>query len=91
MSAASRSEWQVAAILSDVTSVRLMVSMPEGERVPARLTAGTALLAEAQSCEVRVPFRLAHRASWLMTQSQVSDAELRYLATGELEGGDNAE
>ena len=38
--------------------------------------------------ELCVPTSLLHRARWLVNQLPASDAELRFLATGELPTGD---
>ena len=45
----------------------------------------TALAAgvESEFC-LLVPKDLAHRARWLLDRSDISEAELRFLATGEL-------
>jgi hypothetical protein len=51
----------------------------------------TSLLGEARRCEIRVTSELAHRARWLMSQAQFTDAELNFLATGELDGADDAD
>ena len=68
-----------------------MVALFRTEGVPAEVVSDTSLLGEARHCEIRVPPELAHRARWLMSQAQFTDAELTFLATGELDGGDNAE
>jgi hypothetical protein len=68
-----------------------MVVLFRAEGVPAEVISDTSLLGEARRCEIRVPPELAHRARWLMSQAKFTDAELTFLATGELEGGDNAE
>jgi hypothetical protein len=61
-----------------------MVDLFRGEGLPAKLISGNPLFGDAQACEVRVPPELEHRARWLLSQAQFTDAELTYLATGEL-------
>ena len=92
MSSTSNSEWQVAATLSDNASAQMMATLFRAEGVPAEVIGITPpFLGEAGLFEIRVPVELLHRARWLMKQSQVTDAELTFLATGELESGVNAD
>ena len=91
MASTSGSGWDVVATFSDVASAHVMVALFRGEGVPAEVVSDTSLLGEARRSEVRVPPALARRARWLMSQAQFTDAELTFLATGELKGGDNAE
>jgi hypothetical protein len=91
MSMTSNSGWDVVVTFSDVPSAHAMAVLFRAEGVPAEVVSDTSLLGEARRCEIRVPSELAHRARWLMSQAQFTDAELTFLATGELEGGDNAE
>jgi hypothetical protein len=91
MSSTSNLTWSVVATFSDVASAHAMVALFRAEGVPAEVVSDTSLLGEARRCEIRVPPELAHRARWLMSQAQFTDAELTFLATGELESGDNAD
>lgn len=68
-----------------------MLDLFRGEGVPAAVISDTSLLGEARRCEIRVPPELAHRARWLMTQAQFTEAELTFLATGELNDGSDVE
>jgi hypothetical protein len=88
---ASNLTWDVVATFSDVASAHAMAVLLQGEGVPAKIFSDTTILGEARHCEIRVPSELAHRARWLMSQAQFTDAELTFLATGELDGSDNAE
>jgi len=87
----SNSTWQVVAAFSDVASAHATATLFRAEGVPAKIVSDTSLLGEARGCEIQVPRELVHRARWLMSQAQFTDAELTFLATGELEGSDNAE
>jgi hypothetical protein len=87
--AATDQEWQAVACLSDVPSAQVLAQRLIFEGVPARVMSDPQLLGEGRSCEVQVPSVLAHRARWLMSQAQFTDAELTFLATGELEGNEN--
>jgi hypothetical protein len=91
MSSTSNLAWVGVATFSDVLSAQVMAVLFRGEGVPAEVLSDGPLLGEARCCEIRVPSELAHRARWLMSQAQFTDAELTFLAAGKLEGGDNAE
>jgi hypothetical protein len=91
MASTSNSDWDVVATFPDVPSAHVLAVLLRAEGVPAELVSDTSLLGEARRCEVRVPSELVRRARWLMSQAQFTDAELTFLATGELDGDDNAE
>jgi hypothetical protein len=91
MSFTSNLAWDVVVTFSDVPSAHAMAVLFRAEGVPAEVISDTSLLGEARLCEVRVPPDLAHRARWLMSQAQFTDAELSFLATGELDGADSAD
>ena len=91
MATTSDLAWDIVATFSDVPSAQAMAILFRGEGVPAEVISDTSLLGEARLCEIRVPPDLAHRARWLMSQAQFTDAELTFLATGELDGADNAD
>jgi hypothetical protein len=88
MSAKPNSNWEVIASLSDLPSAHALAMHLEAEGVLALVTSDTQLLGEARACDVRVPSDVAHRARWLLSQSQCTDEELRYLATGRLDETD---
>jgi hypothetical protein len=91
MSSTSSLAWDVVVSFSDVPSAHAMAVLFRAEGVPAEVVSDTSLLGEARRCEIRVPQELAHRARWLMSQAQFTDAELSFLATGELDGTDSAD
>ena len=91
MSPSSNLTWDVVATFSDVPSAHAMVVLFREEGVPAEVVSDTSLLGEARRCELRVPAELVRRARWVMSQAQFTDAESTFLATGELDGADNAE
>lgn len=88
--AASGQKWQAVASLSDVPSAQVLAQRLIFEGVPARVMSDPQLLGEGRGCEVQVPSVLAHRARWVMSQAQFTDAELTFLATGKLGGDDSA-
>lgn len=79
-------EWRAIASLSDVPSAHILAQRLIFEGVPARVMSD-AHLGECRNCEVQVPGTLAHRARWLLAESQFTDDELNYFATGELGKG----
>jgi hypothetical protein len=79
------------ATFSDVASGHVIVTLFNREGLPAELILGNPLLGDANGCEIRVPHELAHRARWILSQAELTDAELTYLATGELGDADSSE
>jgi len=91
MTTTSDLAWEVVATLPDVASAHVLATMIRDEGVPAIVVTDSSLLGEARRSEVRVPPGMARRAHWLVSQAQFTDAELTFLATGELGGDDKAE
>ena len=91
MASSSKSAWDVVATVPDVQSAHVLLVLLRTEGVPAEVLSDTPLLGEARRCEIRVPSEMAHRARWLISGAQFTDAELTFLATGELGGDENAE
>lgn len=61
-----------------------MAVVLDSEGVPARVESSKLVAGiESQHC-VLVPASLAHRANWVLADSDLTDAELDYLATGKL-------
>ena len=79
------------ATLSDVSSGHVIVTLFNREGLPAELILGNPLLGDANACEIRVPREAAHRARWILSQAEFTDAELTYLATGELGGAEETD
>ena len=84
-------DWPVAALFSDLASAQVIVGLLEWEGVPTHLVVGNPLLGQLQGCEIYVPPELLHRARWILASAPFSDAELTFLATGELDGGEKIE
>jgi hypothetical protein len=77
-------EWQHFETLPDQGSAQVRVGMLERGGVPAKVVTDGPLPGLETGYHVFVPAALIHRAKWLGAQAPVSDAELDYLATGEL-------
>jgi hypothetical protein len=80
----SDSSWQWLMTVYDTLSAQVVAERLNGEGVPTRVQTDSPLFGVARTCEIFVPTELLHRARWLLASSQFSDAELSYLATGQL-------
>jgi hypothetical protein len=86
--AVSREEWQKFEEFSDRGSAEALAVVLECEGVPTRIESfGLVAGIEARHC-VMVPASLAHRAKWVLADSDLTDSELDYLATGKLTDGE---
>jgi hypothetical protein len=59
------------------------------EQVPCRVASNETLPGLATEFAVLVPVELLHRAQWILQQTNFSEEELTYLATGELPDGND--
>jgi hypothetical protein len=91
MASIKNSVWEVVATFSDVASGHVIVTLFNREGLPAKLILGNPLLGDANGCEIRVPREVAHRARWILSQAEFTDAELTFLATGELGASEGVE
>jgi hypothetical protein len=76
--------WQSLMTVFDTLSAQVVAERLNAEGVPTRVQTDSAILGAARMCDILVPAELLHRAQWLLASSQFSDAELSYLATGQL-------
>ena len=71
---------------ADVASATAAASYLEQNGVPSRVEGGSPNVDLSPVAYVLVEGHLAHRARWLLAQqSNISDAELEFLATGKLD------
>jgi len=77
-------EWQPFLSFADRGSAQAFVALLESADVPTWLRAGALVAGVETNFCLLVPRKLAHRARWVLADSDFSEAELRYLATGEL-------
>jgi hypothetical protein len=81
---ANKKDWQPFQTFSDRGSAEALAAVLEAEGVPARVTSSRLVAGiETRHC-VLVPSSLAHRANWVLADTELTDAELDYLATGKL-------
>jgi hypothetical protein len=84
----TRERWQPFRTFFDRGSAEAMVVVLEAEGVPARVeSSGLVAGIEARYC-VLVPSSLAHRAKWVLADTDLTESELDYLATGKLSDGE---
>ena len=91
MTAPPLNEWTLVEQFPDLVSAGAYVARLQADGVPAEIRADTSLLGEFRLADVVVPAHLAHRARWVVSHWQVSEAELIRLAMGEVEGEPEAE
>jgi hypothetical protein len=81
--------WRCFAVYDNEITAGLVAEFLTRNYCPAEVAARP--FPELQvGVQVVVPGELLHRARWLCSQSDVSDAELLYLSTGELQGGESS-
>jgi hypothetical protein len=76
--------WVEFRKLSDPASAEALVELLIKQGVPARVAAAPALPGMAGDYSISVPSGLLHRARWIAPEWPYDDAELAYLATGDL-------
>lgn len=78
-----RIEWEAFGIFPHHLAAHIVAGLLENEGVPTIVTAWTAFPGVA-SATLWVPGYLMHRARWIAALPPPGDAELLFLATGEL-------
>ena len=81
----SDGQLQIASC-GEEASAEALAGMLRAGGVPAIVQVVSPVPGIVEEVQVHVPASLAHRARWLMSSSEVSEAELRFAATGELRG-----
>jgi hypothetical protein len=81
-------EWQAFASYSNWIAAQIVGGLLESEGVPTIVTDWTAFPGAVPSV-LWLPEHLMHRARWIIALDAPSDAELVFLATGELQGRDD--
>ena len=76
--------WEVLTTTPNAPTARALVELLQSNGIECQVRSDTTLLGECQPCRVLVESAHAHRARWLMAQSNFSEAELTFLATGNL-------
>jgi hypothetical protein len=84
MSSETSEEWQTFETFSDRGSAEALVVVLHAEGVPARVESSNLVAGIETRHRVLVPSSLLHRAKWVLADSDLTDEELDYLATGKL-------
>ena len=82
-------DWELFATLPDYGSAQVLAAKLESEGIATSITPVTIESVRDGKFQVFVDASLAHRARWIMSQSDFSDGELEFLATGKLPEGEN--
>jgi hypothetical protein len=77
-----QSKWEVLTTAPDLPSAHALVEILAAQGVTAHVVPDSTLLGQALPCRVMVDSAQVHRAKWVMSQSQFTDEELTFLATG---------
>ena len=79
-------DWQEFATYNDVASAESVAGILRSEAVPVQIIRVEPIPGLVDSVRLLVPTGLAHKATWVLSQAKLSDAELDFLATGKLGG-----
>ena len=81
-------EWQPFQSFSDRGSAEALAAVLDSEGVPTRIRSSGLVAGIETRYRVLVPSSLAHRAKWVLADSDLTESELDYLATGEFSDGE---
>jgi hypothetical protein len=76
--------WREFATYSDAASAAVVAGLLRSENVPASVASDEPMPGLTRGFSVMVPPHLLRRAQWILSQAQLSEAELSFFATGEL-------
>lgn len=77
-------EWYVIREFPNYAGAEIIKSLLEAAGVPTEIIPSDRITALYTGVRVLVKGSLAHRARWVLSNADFSEAELVYLATGEL-------
>lgn len=83
-------DWQTIEFFSDEASAEAMAGRLRVDGVSAAVKSDGPVPGVGMF-RVLVPTALADRARWILAQAESTEAELNFLATGELGQGDDSE
>jgi hypothetical protein len=84
------SRWRLLVCLSDVPSARILTDQLVAEGINPRVVTDAAVMGQAAPCRIFVDATQEYRARRLLTQEQLTESELTFLATGELTAEEDA-
>jgi hypothetical protein len=80
----SQSGWSIVARFGDRIAAQALFGLLESEHLPCYFASNEAVPGLGSEFAILVPTELLARAQRIREQSQVSEEELTFLATGEL-------
>ena len=76
--------WADVVVYTDRVTAEATTGLLSDEGIPAYVASNEHVPGLGTSFAVMVPRESAHRARWILRALQISEAELTYLATGEM-------
>jgi hypothetical protein len=80
----AEAKWQLLTTAPNMPAARAVAGLLEGQGVRCQLKADTSLLGEGRQCAIMVEASLLHRGKYVLAEANFTDAELDFLATGQL-------
>ena len=77
-------KWQLLTTAPNMPAARAVAGLLEDHGVKCQLKADTSLLGEGRQCAIMVEASLLHRGKYVLAEASFTDAELDFLATGQL-------
>ena len=77
-------KWQLLTTALNMLAARGVAGLLESQGVRCQLKADTSLLGEGRQCAIMVEASLLHRGKYVLAEANFTDAELDFLATGQL-------
>lgn len=78
----SQVKWHLLTTAPDVASAQALVEFLWAQGITSRLVSDSTLLGQAFTCRIVVDAALVDQAQRVMSQGQLTDEELTFLATG---------
>jgi hypothetical protein len=91
MERAMNEAWVTFAVYGDAASAEATAGLLRSEAVPVRVASGEPVPGLIEGIRVMVPPDMLDRAKRILSQAQLSDEELAFLATGVLGEDDGKE
>jgi cytidylate kinase len=79
----SDTRWRFLVCLSDVPSARILTDQLAGEGITTHVLTDAAVMGQGAPCRIFVDATQMYRARRLLSQEQLTESELLFLATGE--------
>jgi len=80
----THTRWRLLVCLSDVPSARILTDRLVAEGINPRIVTDASVMGQGGPCRIFVDATEMYRARRLLTEEQLTESELTYLATGEL-------